>query len=266
MKNTVKIMTYNILNGFHTIKEPYKLEKNRMEAVKRIVKKENPDILCLTEACFACPNQFNIKVDYQKLFKFKHVYASSRKSQWGNMILSKYPLDKVYPVTDERFICIRSKFIINGKNLYVDIIHPSPRLREKEVIKYLRPILKDPKKHYILTGDFNALSDQDDYDINKLKAVIKKIEGENYENAIKSVLDMKLIPWLRKQNLMDVMKKFGGGFTIPTDLLDKTKESPARLDYFFASKKINTKSAKVIRGKDAEIGSDHYPIVINIEI
>ncbi len=251
------------MNGFHTEKEPYKLQKKRLEASKRIVKKENPDILCLCEANFAGPNPFNIKMDYQKIFGYRYVYFASRKRQFGNMILSNYPMDKVYSFSDERFICLRAKFIIKGEDLYLDIVHPSPRLKSKDAIRYMASVLNDKKDNYILTGDFNALSDEDKYDIKKIKRLMKRIDPEK---TLKSLLDRRLLSWLGKQKLIDVMKKFEGGFTMPTDLIDKKKESPLRIDYFFASKKIKIKDAKVIRGKDTEMASDHYPIAMEIEI
>ena len=76
----MKIMTYNILFGFHRINgRSYVLEKDRLKSIQKIVDKENPDILGLVEAWFGAENYFGIFVDYKKIFNFKHRFFFMQK-------------------------------------------------------------------------------------------------------------------------------------------------------------------------------------------
>jgi endonuclease/exonuclease/phosphatase family metal-dependent hydrolase len=262
----LKIMEYNISNGFHTLNEPYILEKNRVKLAQQIIKKENPDILCLTEACFAAPNPFNIRMEYQKIFGYKHAFFASRRRQWGNMILSRFPIDCAFSNTNSPFAGLSASLIINGKTLFVDVIHPSPQIRDKERIENIKRMLDKDKLdgNYILAGDFNSLSHEDAYDNQEIKEYLGKIVRK--KETLAALLDKKFIKFLLKQGLIDVMKKYDDSFTIPTDYIDTIKDCPLRLDYFFVSKKIKVINARVIKNLSTEHASDHYPIVLEIEI
>jgi len=262
----IKILNYNISNGFHTSEESYKLEKNRIKLAQKIVKKENPDILCLTEACFAAPNPFNIKMDYQKIFPYKFAFFTSRTKQWGNLILSKYPFYKVFSNSNRRFAGITAIIPINGKSLFIDLIHPAPEISDLERIENMKKILNKEKLtgNYVLTGDFNSLSHEDNYNNQEIKDYLGKIALN--PGTVDALLDKKFIKFLLKNKLIDVMKKFDDSFTIPTDYIDKIKGCPLRLDYFFVSKKIKVINAKVIKNPVTEHASDHYPLVMEIEI
>ena len=265
-KMKIKILNYNISNGFHTLNEPYILEKNRIKLCQKIIKEENPDILCLTEACFAAPNPFNIKMDYQKLFGYKHVFFVSRKRQWGNMILSRYPLGCAFSNSNATFIGLNAEFRFKDKPLFIDVIHPSPQIRDAERIKNISQMLNKEKLtgNYILTGDFNSLSNEDNYHNQEIKDYLGKIVLK--QETLRALLDKKFIKFLLKQGLKDVMKKHDDSFTIPTDYMDTVKGCPLRLDYFFVSKKVKILNARVIKNPITEHASDHYPLVMEIEI
>ena len=63
----IKIMEYNILNGACTETQPYKLQKERLNKIIKIIKKESPDILVLCEAYFW---QFSKQVNLLSFFDF----------------------------------------------------------------------------------------------------------------------------------------------------------------------------------------------------
>ena len=94
------------------------------------------------------------------------------------------------------------------------------------------------------------------------KIVVKK----KVKFVLDALLSRKFIPFLRKNKLKDVMKKFDDSFTIPTNLIDKKKESPIRIDYFFTSKDVKVNNAKVIKNELTEKASDHYPIYAILEL
>ena len=255
----VKIMNYNILHGFYQTAYPFELEKNRLEKAKQIVKKENPDILILTEACYGGKNIFGIFMDYKKIFNYKYGYFGKwGEFEWGNMILSKYPIQaKTVGLADRT--AIRSEIKIKEKTIHVDVIHPSPDLNEKEKIETIKPLLKNIKEQYILSGDFNSLSDEDKYDKDRLIKGFKTFT-KNAEKIINEMLKDGFIRYLRKMGLKDAFPKNKRQSTIPTKKY-RTGNSDVRIDHFFVSEKIKVEDARVIKNELTENASDHYPIV-----
>jgi len=262
----LKILNYNISNGFHTLNLPYILEKERIKLAQKIVKNENPDILCLTEACFAAPNPFNIRVDYQKIFPYKYAFFTSRTKQWGNLILSKYPFYKVFSNSNRKFAGITARIPIKDQTLFIDLIHTAPEISDWERTENMKRMLDQEKLNgsYILTGDFNSLSHEDNYDDQEIKDYLGKIALN--PGTVEALLEKKFVRFLLKKGLIDVMKKYDDSFTIPTDYIDKIKGCPLRLDYFLVSKKIKVINARVIKNSTTEQASDHYPLVMEIEI
>jgi len=262
-------LNYNILHGFYS--EKHKLEEKRLKAAQEVVRLEDPDILVLTEACYGIGDKrdYDIKMDYGKLFSFpNYTYARRGDYEWGSAILSKYSI--IHTKNNERGMRqhVRSIIDLNGKDLMVDIAHPHPDLSEEEKLTYFKElVLPGHKALYILAGDFNAISDQDNYNREKLISGLTGHE-KNPEKLVDSMLKTLVAPYIRSLGLVDTYKavnpnKFS--YTIPTDLLSKNKDSAMRMDFIFCSPDIKVKDAYVIKNSKTEVGSDHYPIVAVLE-
>lgn len=265
MSKEIKIMNYNVLHGFHQTSPPFALEEKRLEATKKIIKKENPDILVLTEACYGEPNPFNVILDYKKIFNFPYGYFGKwGEHEWGNFLLSKYPIEcKTVPFGTRT--AIRSKILINNKVVYLDIIHPYPDWTEDEKIADVKPLLKKIKKFYFLVGDFNSVSDEEFYDRKKLIKAFRSFY-KNHTEAVDRILERKFIPYLKSVGLKDTFDKNSRSYTIPTGLYGKDKSSAMRIDFIFASPDVESLETKVIKNKLSEYASDHYPIVGRFKI
>src|SRR3989344_167201 len=125
----LKILNYNILHGFY----PYDLsiskllDTKRLKAVQEIIKIENPDIVVLTEACFAQNNIFNIKMDYPRLFGFKYhfhanVIHASIINEWGSSLLSKFPIKEADNYNKTKLIKGFNTFQDNAKEKINDFM------------------------------------------------------------------------------------------------------------------------------------------------
>ncbi|MDE1849051.1 MAG: endonuclease/exonuclease/phosphatase family protein, partial [Nanoarchaeota archaeon] len=250
-------MNYNVLHGFHQSFPPFALEEKRLEAAREIVKKENPDILVLTEACYGGPNPFNINIDYKSLFNFPQgFFGKWGDYEWGNFLLSKYPLKcKIVPFGTRT--AIRSRISVNDKEIYLDVIHPYPSWTENEKIAFTKSILKNIKTPYFLVGDFNSLSDEDKYDKERLVRGFAKFEKEPVQ-AVNRIWEKKFIPWLRAQGLVDTFSTSSRKITVPTKIYGNGQESAMRMDFIFASPDIKTLETRVIKNKDTDSASDHY--------
>ena len=258
----IKIMNYNILHGFHQINAPFALEEKRLKAAQEIVSQENPDILVLTEAKYGRKNIYGIKMDYVKIFGYPHSYFSPNEYEYGNMILSKFPIaGKTIPLSKRTGL--KAQINLNGKILNIDVFHSYPDLTEDEKIESIKPLLNEIKENYILTGDFNSLSDEDYYDREELIKGFSKFD-KSPEARADRFLERKLIPYIKSHGLKDAFSPKTRTFTLPTSTYGygaSKKEAAMRIDYFFISSKINVLKTKVIKNYLTEKASDHYPII-----
>jgi len=135
-----KVMQYNILHGFHSggqgekkIIIPFKFQPERLISAQIVVKKENPEVLVLNESCFVEKEEYGTKMDYPKLFNYPYsFYASNNNYEWGNTILSKYPIVSGENYRKQNRTFFKVKIDFNGKIINFYVAHPHPSLNEEE--------------------------------------------------------------------------------------------------------------------------------------
>lgn len=275
----LKVMNYNILHGFHSpelypYNPPFELNVKRLEAGKKIVTVENPDILVLTEACFGVGDEqdHGLKVDYGKELGYEHYFHARRgEKYWGSAILSKFPITQFDNNGRGLRHHVRATLDVNGKPITVDIVHPNPSLSEEEKRKYFREILEKKRVEgpHIMAGDFNAISPQDNYDRSKMISGFRSFAGDDAESAVDGMLQGKALGYVLSTDLVDTYKTIHpGGFdyTIPTDVISKNKDSGMRMDFIFTSPDFRTVDAYVINNELTNKASDHHPTVAVLEL
>jgi endonuclease/exonuclease/phosphatase family metal-dependent hydrolase len=260
----VTVVEYNILHGFHTWREPFILEEQRLRACQSLLEEVNPDVIALTEAAFGAENPYGIRVDYQEWFPYPHLAYGAWGKEWGNCVLSRYPLEsQVLPF--EKRTLLRTQ-IDCGKTLNLDVVHTTPDLPKKPIddpdqlrIDALENILPATPPRYAITGDFNALPDTIPYNRDLLISSLKGFAGDDAPRIVDNFLNIKFIPYLKSRGLID---PFAGSteYTVPTDLLDKNKDSAMKMDHILHTPDIECLEARVIKDPRAEIISDHYGI------
>ncbi len=263
-------MLYNILHGFHTTSSPFQLEEKRLKAAQEVVRKENPDVLVLTEACFAESHVQGIVMNYAEIFGYTH-HAHARVvggSEWGSSLLSKYPLLFSQNESQHYRTLLRTKIDVKGKEIYVDIAHPHPSLSDNEKAEFLKGVVEKYKKPYVLAGDFNAISPRDKK-FYRQEEMIKNFSFEkDPKKKVNDLLQMLALAEVEKKGLKDTYKEIHKefDFTIPTDMLSKNKKSGVRIDYIFCSLDFHVKDAYIVKNKLTEIASDHYPVIAVVEL
>jgi len=278
MKSKLKIMEYNILQGFHTKSNPAILEHERLEASKKIILSEEPDILVLIEACADNISKHGIKIDYSKEFNLPYHFHGHKPngSHHGISILSKYPFieKEDYSIKDMQFVRISVK--LNNKVIRIDALHPHPDLNDKQKARFFKGVIRDSTDNTILIGDFNSLSRADKHNREKLIEKVISLPEFKYkdrkfvEELVDNHLTFEAMDIIEKSNFVDtyrqIHKKSINGFTMPTDLLDKNKSAASRIDFIFVSKDIKIIDANIIKNEFTEIASDHHPIYAVLEI
>ena len=265
------VLNYNIFQGFRKLVPPFEIEQERLAAAQELVAELNPGVVTLTEACYGGPNPRGIVTDYAKLFGYENsAYGSWGNHGWGNVILSRFPVKAkttLLPAkgTAAQRSALQAILNVDGKELNVDIFHPHPELTEGEKIEMINPLLENKPEFYILTGDFNALSDEDTYDREKLIQGFRRFD-KTPEGTVDKMLERKLVPFIRSRGLVDAFPHKNRESTMPTLIYGPHRESAMRIDYFFISPKVKVLEARVIKNELSEKASDHYPIWAKFEI
>lgn len=163
-------------------------------------------------------------------------------------------------------IALRATVLLPGKNITIDVIHPNPKFSDLVHIKSLAPLLKNHTTPYVLTGDFNALSDSDHYNKNTIIKAVQQFfpDKKSCDAFVNQQLKGELIAFVKKHNLRDAMDGRAFEPTFPTPLLPEAAKT--RIDYVFVSPDITITNARVITSKDAQGASDHYPICVEFEV
>jgi endonuclease/exonuclease/phosphatase family metal-dependent hydrolase len=261
----IKVMSYNVLHGFRNFDPPFDLEKDRLEAVQKVVRAEKPDVLGITEACFGSPSQFGIFMDYARLFNFQYFKYCPSKREWGSALLSQYPISNARAVANENGSGIEAEILKEGGVVNVGLVHPRFDATENEKIKYVKAFLAKQKKRQIILGDFNAISDKDTYDRATLIREYRKFDSDA-EHSVDKYLERKLIPYLRSRGLIDALQSVNSHKpTIPTKGYGYAKTN-MRIDFIFHTLDLRVIDAKTIKNKMTDMASDHYPIVTTFDI
>ncbi|MDO5977406.1 endonuclease/exonuclease/phosphatase family protein [Flavivirga spongiicola] len=272
---TIKIMTYNIWNGFDWGKD----EARRDEFVTW-VDFHKPDVLALQELC-----GYTQETLLREAKKWGHPYAEILKT-------SGYPVG----ITSNKPIQVKAKILdgmhhgalhckTNGIDFFV--IHFSPfsykkrHLEAKTILEKLFQISKEQNK-YIVLGDFNAVSPFD-ADLYKNKANListmkaSEVEHDHVRNLCHGDLEYGVMGALLGYPLIDVTQRYTTGWdnriSCPTRVFetkkgDKPNENSKRIDYILASPFLAEKciNAKVLNQKETYYLSDHYPVLAEFEL
>ena len=245
--SSIKIMTWNVLY------------KERIQNIRSLVKKIDPDIFCcqeLTESKLF--NKANIVKEISKDFLAHYYEPTSIKGvkgeelNLGNGVFAKFPIirRRKFAVwqgdntplgnAEESRIYVEAPLKVDNKKLVVGTTHLSfaPYFkveagRKLEADRLLEEV-KQHKSQYIITGDFNSTPDT--YTIKKLEKLFKSAGPPHGEPTFT---------------------------TIPFEYLGfKVTGLDWRIDYIFITPDIRVVSSKIVNTEF----SDHLPIVAEIEI
>lgn len=269
----LKVMAYNLLFAFHERHGRMMIAHDeRQQAAIEVIRTEAPDVLALTEAVYGGYYNLFLRPDYQRLFGLEHLAQACYAGDWGSCLLSRFPIVQAerWPLgKNARNVvmpALRATLDVDGRPLHLDVVHPSPHVSEAERVEAFRPLLESRASPYLLTGDFNALSDEDPYDLDTMMEQMRPHVPEP-EPLARRMLDRQLIAEIRAAGLRDAFPVESRTHTIPTalDRPHATQGVRLRIDYVFASPDLRVEHAAVIQSAAADRASDHYPIVVVLD-
>jgi len=264
----LKVMTYNIWNGFDWGKDTIR-EENWI----RWIQDKNPDVLALQELCGY--NEEKLKADAAK---WGHNYVKILKTEgYPTGLTSRKPITIKKRVTDELW-----HGLLHCETYGIDffVVHLSPadcdfRFKEANIIK--ENVKESRSDEYIILGDFNAHSPFDEELLKHNQSLLKKYSKNKfnkYSNLRLGEYDYSVISTFIALPTIDVVKKFidiTDRYTYPSPVLigsyrktmDEVIQTRERIDYILTSPIISKSCTNVtIYNKgEAETFSDHYPIM-----
>lgn len=260
---TISVLYLNIHTGCK--------ESDRFKSLITFTKKENPDVLGLSEL-----NGWE-RDNFSKLRRFKtHIgmqYSVFCRSPHGYhlALFSKSPLENARLLHRGMWHgAIIANVKANGSSYSITVTHLSPMtedIRLKEVDLLIRAL--DSRHQIILMGDMNSISPSDIKDDDALLSRIRRMGMKKFGTNIKKFgtnkLRKEVIQQISKEHLIDTARLFSNapGHSVPTKRnMDRSHVTPLRLDYIFVTKDLRAKvrAAGVIRTKETDNISDHYPI------
>ncbi len=275
-KSSMKVISYNILNGFDWGKDT-----SREAKLASWISKQKPDVVALQELC---------GFTQEKLEQFAktwgHDYAVILKTEGYPVGLSSSkPIELKEKLQEDLW-----HGMLHCKTWNTDffIVHLSPsdwRFRKQEAEIIIQRIEKsctetDP---YIVLGDFNAVSPFD-HDFNlknpyQLERMRKSDEkSKKYKNLRDWDFDYSVISRFLSVPLTDVCLKFidpNKRTTCPSPINvpkwlseEEMKITKSRIDYILASSPLATKciSAKIYNDDENYYLSDHYPVMAEFDL
>ncbi|MBA2538327.1 MAG: hypothetical protein H0V17_01725, partial [Deltaproteobacteria bacterium] len=89
----LKVMTYNLLYGFHERTDKMLVyREERAHAAQRVVRAEAPDVIALTEAAYCGAAGRIIRHDFATMFELPHVATAGFEGEWTNVLISRFPI------------------------------------------------------------------------------------------------------------------------------------------------------------------------------
>ncbi|MFA7446007.1 MAG: endonuclease/exonuclease/phosphatase family protein [Flavobacteriaceae bacterium] len=213
--------------------------------IKKFIEAENPDILCIQEYADA-GQKF-------KQYPYKHIYFKNKRKNFGQAILSKFPIvgkgEIIFENSSNNVIFADIKKGNDTLRIY------SMHLQSIQITKDIAQIdseLNQEKSELIVRKIAKAFATQQEQ-----ATILQEHKNEcNYPVIICGDMNNSAFSYVYrsvKGNLNDAFEKAGSGFGKSYNF----KYYPARIDYIFSDKSLEVKEFK---NYTLQKGSDHFPI------
>lgn len=273
-RQKVKIMSYNILDGFDRLRD-----RDRMSRFAEWIKKQAPDVLALDELCGFT------EADLKKLAAaYGHPYVAIVKEEGYPVgITSNAPLE----VMEKRVEGYGHGLLhcrAYGMDFLATHLNPSDwRTRKREADNIVAYIKEKNLEKCLVMGDLNAHSpfdaEQMETRLQLMKAMVtsdceRKDSGRNLNNGC---FEYSVISTFLAASLHDTGHSYVPGaerYSYPTRILVSTPKGEAvrqqweRLDYILVSDALRPLCVEgmIYHTPETDYLSDHYPVGVTLLI
>ncbi|MGO8920277.1 MAG: endonuclease/exonuclease/phosphatase family protein [Stellaceae bacterium] len=271
MSRSFRLLSYNILEGFRPLgadeAERRSIDRARLAAAQQLCAELEPDVVVLNEALY-CDAYDGVTIDYGALLGFPHAVSALYDREWGNAILSRFPILGAEETRIANRGGLRAEIALAADAaVTVASYHPHPLRRPGGKAADFAALIDGVDGALVLCGDFNAISPEDTVDEARLLQGFRRFSSEP-EAALARVLasGRAVFSLLVARGLRDAIPPEGRRYSMPTDLRSPDKDAAMRLDHIFVSRQIAVRRGEVLHHALSEIASDHHPVIAELAL
>lgn len=275
---TVRIVGWNFLEGGLTaaVGQVRQRDAARWAAAQALMRRLAPDILVLNEALWCTENDGRF-TNFGEEFGFPYSAADRYDAEWGNAILSRYPIVDVLHAglgdadAGEPRGWSAARLATPGGPLWVATYHPHPQRQPRARVRDLEQLLANLNGPAIFVGDLNAIDPADGIALEALVAQFclfqppdrAAVSAGVYEEAGRLLFGSPdgVFPRLGWASAV-----VGPAPTIPTALIRRPGDPGFRIDHAWYNPQVGLRQAWVEQAPEADVASDHYPLVIELAV
>ncbi len=261
----MRIVTYNTLEGGQA---PFGPVRGRFELITQVASAIAPDLLAVQEL-----------VGWQAGGRARFKQFAAATGMEGELLVGAgFPLGllvrRPWQITALRFrqsgfwhgFAIARVEHAGGAELQVIAAHLSPQGPRQRLVEVEAALAaRDHDVPTVLLGDLNLISHLDAVTAAELTL------PTFIRHAGAGALDQRVSRRLVSAGFVDAFARLNpgcSGHTIPTPQAPESPFSPARLDYIMVSAPLEPKlrAARIYRYAPADQASDHFPLVVDLEL
>lgn len=265
-----RLLTYNILEGFRPLgadeAERRSIDRARLDAARQLFAELAPEIVVLNEALY-CDAYDGITIDYGALTGYPHAAAALYDREWGNAILSRFPILGAEETRLYNRGGLRARITLPEGMVTIASYHPHPGREPRHKAADFAALIGGIEGPLVLCGDFNSISPEDPVDTERLLRDFRRFSPAP-EAALARFLESghAVFSLLSARGLRDAIPPQGRRYSMPTDLRSPDKDAAMRLDHIFVSRDIAVQHGEVLHHALSELASDHHPVIADLAL
>lgn len=259
---SMRLMTWNIKTG------GYDRHGDRLPAIAEVITREQPHVLALQELRnFGVHGARRLHRLAAAVGMTPHLARSALGQPVAVLVRPYLEITRRVAVT-WRLHHAAAAVTLPGPLTVVSVhLNPfSPPRRRREAV-WLAARFAPRRGPVLIAGDLNGLDPGTDH-----TETLARLPGIHHRRHVDDTgeVDTRAVDAFGRAGLVDLWKVAGSGpgLTVPTTKGGGKEFSRMRLDYVFASPSLATHvtATRVVRGDETEYASDHYPVVVDLDL
>jgi len=263
---TMRVMTWNIKTG------GYDRFGDRLAAIIDVVERERPDVLALQELRnFGVRGGRRLHALAGAVGMTPHLARSALGQPVAVLVRPPLEITRRVAVTWRLHHAAAAVTVAPTQAGPLTVVSAhlnpfSPPRRRREAV-WLAARFGRRRGPVLIAGDLNGLDPGTDH-----TETLARLPGIHHRRHVDAagVVDTRAVDAFGRAGLVDLWKATGSGpgLTVPTTKGGGKEFSRMRLDYVFAGPALAGRvlSMRAVRGDETEYASDHYPVLVDLDL
>jgi endonuclease/exonuclease/phosphatase family metal-dependent hydrolase len=266
----MEILSWNIMSGGFNSYDSLANIPDRLSLLVSKIRSINADFVGLVDT-HRWTEVFRTE-DLIRLFGYENVYSvklederlKSKGHDNGVTVLTRLPVKKFETIRIFSRNAIKTSLEdVDILTTYLDDLSEDTRLLQCDsLLSWATSGVPT-----VIIGDLNTMDESDLVEVESLikEMLIQHPEEKAVKATLKGMMRGEVTKKLKENGFIDMGK--GQGNTVPTKLFPIKVDQPiARIDYGFCTPNIKAENFEVLRDKELDLMSDHFPIKMTVEL